>query len=71
MDGGWRLKSFSAVVESGFPGGSVVKNPPASAGDTRGVGSIPESRRFLGRGNGDPLKYFCPVSPWAKKPGGL
>ena len=69
MDGRWRPKSFSAVVESGFPGGSVVKNPPARAGDTRGAGSIPESRRFLGRGNGDPLQYFCPVSPWAKKPG--
>ena len=23
----------------GFPGGSVVKNPPISAGDTRDVGS--------------------------------
>ena len=25
----------------GFPGGTVVKNPPASAGDARDVGSIP------------------------------
>ena len=25
----------------GFPGGSVVKNPPASVGDTRVVGLIP------------------------------
>ena len=24
----------------GFPGGAVVKNPPADAGDARGVGSI-------------------------------
>ena len=59
------------VVESGFPGGSMVKNPPASVRDTRSVGSIPESRRFLGRGNGDPLQCFCPVSLWAKKPGRL
>ena len=28
----------------GFPGGSVVKNPPANAGDT---GSIPDLGRFL------------------------
>ena len=28
----------------GFPGGSVVKNPPADAGD---MGSIPDPGRFL------------------------
>ena len=38
----------------GFPGDSVVKNPPANAGDT---GSIPGSRRSLGEGNGNPLQY--------------
>ena len=38
----------------GFPGVSVVKNPPANAGDT---GSIPGSRRSLGEGNGNPLQY--------------
>ena len=38
----------------GFPGGSVVKNPPANAGD---VGLIPR----LGRspGNGNTLQYSC------------
>ena len=36
----------------GFSGGSVVKNPPANAGD---VGLIPGSRRFLREGNGNPL----------------
>ena len=40
----------------GFPGGSVVKNPPANAGDT---GSIPESGRSPGEGNGSPLQYSC------------
>ena len=29
----------------GFPGGAVVKNPPANAGDSRGAGSIPGSGR--------------------------
>ena len=38
----------------GFPGGSVVKNPPANAGD---LGSIPGSRRSPGGGNGNPLQY--------------
>ena len=34
----------------------MVKNPPASAGDT---GSIPGSGRSPGEGNGNPLKYSC------------
>ena len=32
----------------GFPGGSVVQNPPASAGDAGDKGSIPESGRSPG-----------------------
>ena len=39
-----------------FPGGSVVTNVPASAGD---VGSIPESGRSPGGGNGNPLQHSC------------
>ena len=42
-----------------FPGGTVVKNPPVSAGDTGAVGSILGSGRPLGEGNGNPLQYFC------------
>ena len=37
-----------------FPGGAVVKNPPASVGDT---GSIPGSERSPGEENGTPLQY--------------
>ena len=37
----------------------VVKNPPANAGDLRDVGSIPESKRSPGEGNGSPLQYSC------------
>ena len=37
----------------GSPGGLVIKNPPASAGDT---GSIPGSGRSPGGGNGSPLQ---------------
>ena len=46
------------VIYSG-PGGSVVKNLPAKAGDTRDVGSIPGSGRSLGGGNGNPVQYSC------------
>ena len=41
----------------GFPGGSVVKRLPANAGDAGHTGSIPESERFPGGGNGIPLQY--------------
>ena len=41
----------------GFPGGSVVKNPPANTRDARDGGSIPESGRSPGVGNGNPLQY--------------
>ena len=40
----------------GFPLGSVVKNPPANAGD---MGSIPGSGRSPEVGNGNPLQYSC------------
>ena len=33
----------------------VVKNPPANAGDSRDIGSIPGLGRFPGEGNGNPL----------------
>ena len=39
----------------GFPGGSVVKNLPANAGDR---GPIPRLGRS-GRGHGNPLQYSC------------
>ena len=39
-----------------FPGGSVVKNPPANAGD---VGSIPRLGRSPGERNVIPLQYSC------------
>ena len=32
-------------IYMGFPGGSVIKNLPASSGDAGDVGSTPESRR--------------------------
>ena len=43
----------------GFLGGTVVKNPPANAGDIRDVGLIPGSGRSPGVGNGNPLQYSC------------
>ena len=42
-----------------FPGGSVVKNPPANAGDTGNVSLILKSERSPGIGNGNLLQYSC------------
>ena len=59
----------------GFPGCSVVKNLPATAGDTRDASLIPESGRSPGRVNGNPLQYSCLENPrdrgawWATVPG--
>ena len=44
----------------GFPDGSVVKTPSANAGD---AGSIPESGRSPGEGDGNLLQYSCLGNP--------
>ena len=46
-----------------FPGGSVVKNSPANAGDAGDVGLIPGLGRSLGEGNGNPLQCSCLENP--------
>ena len=48
------MKGYS--IKGGFPGGSVVKNPPANAGD---MSSTP----WLGKGNGYLLQYSCLGNP--------
>ena len=44
----------------GFSHGSVVKNPPANAGD---AGLVPEAGISPGEGNGNPLQYSCLGNP--------
>ena len=51
----------------GFPGGSVVKNSPANAGD---MGLITGPARSPGKGNGNPLPYSCLRIPWTGESGG-
>ena len=55
----------------GFPGGTVVQNPPANAGDAKEPGLIP--------GREDPLEKEMAIHssilaweiPWTEEPGGL
>ena len=72
----WTLKKADLYFRGlGFPGGSVVKNLLASAGD---ASSIPGSRRSPGGGNGNPHQYsllgkfhgqrsLAGYSPWGHK----
>ena len=65
------------VCRTGFPGGSMVKNLPANAGDARGASSIPE----LGRSSLAEEMVILPFHfifsilawkiPWTEEPGGL
>ena len=56
----------------GFPGWSVIKNPPPKTGD---VGLIPGLGRSLGEGNDNPFQYSCLENPmdrgawWAQSTG--
>ena len=47
-------------VSLGFPGGSEGKASACNVGDP---GSIPESGRSPGEGNGNPLQYSCLGNP--------
>ena len=55
--------TWGYMFPRGIPGGSVVKNLPASAGDLRDAGSIPGSGRSPKEGNGYPLQYPCLENP--------
>ena len=53
----WLHFHFHAILS--FPGGTVAKNPPASAAGPRSAGSVPGLEGSPGEGNGDPLQYSC------------
>ena len=53
------LISRVPTAKWGFPGGSLVKNSLANAGDTGEVGLIPESGKLPGERSGNPLQYSC------------
>ena len=51
----------------GFLGVLVIRNPPANAGNTRDVDSIPGPGRPPGGGNGNLLQYYCLGVPWIEE----
>ena len=62
---------FSVPMDRGFPGGAVLRNPPANAGDSRDAGLIPGSGGSPGEGNGNPLSILAWKIPQTEEPGGL
>ena len=55
----------------GFPGGLVMKNPLASAGDVRDASSIPGSGRALEEGMAAHSGILAWKIPRTEEPGGL
>ena len=49
----------------------MVKNPPASAGDIRDIGSAPGLGRSLGGDHGNHYSILAWRIPWSEEPGGL
>ena len=54
------MGDFIEHVESGFPGGTVVKSPPANA---EVAGPVPGSGISPGVGSGKQLQYFFMENP--------
>ena len=54
-----RQKEVVSYIRWGFPGGSVVKNPPAATGASGDSGLVPGSGRSPGEGNGNLFQYSC------------
>ena len=76
-----KFRNFALFVQLGFlpspwepecfPGGSVAKNPPVSAGDTRNMGSLSGSGRSPGEGNAPHSSILIWEIRWTEEHGGL
>ena len=55
----------------GFPGSSMVRNPPADAGDTGDAGLIPGSGRSPEEEMATHSSILAWRIPWTEEPGGL
>ena len=60
----WNWYMCTTINKIGFPDGSVIKNPPANAGDRS---SIPGLGRSIGEGNDNSLKYSCLENPHGQR----
>ena len=61
---------YTSII-SGFPGDSVVKNPPATAGDVRDTGLNPGSERSPEKEMAAHSSILAWRTPWTEEPGKL
>ena len=57
------MKGNKHIQIKDVPGGTMVMNLLANAGDARDAGSIPGLERFPGVQNGNLLQHFCLENP--------
>ena len=69
LPGGYSLIFF--YTYECFPGGSMVKNPPASAGDTGDMGLIPGREDPLEEEMATHSSFLTWKIPWREEPGRL
>ena len=63
--------NLSAILKiRAFPDGTVVKNPPANAGDTEDMGSVPGWGRSPGGGMATYSCILAGENSWTEEPGG-
>ena len=57
----------------GFPGGRAcdAEDGEECACSAGALASVPQSGRYPGVGNCNPLQYSCLGNPWTEEPGGL
>ena len=53
-------------MTSAFPDSSMGNESACNTKDTGDVGLIPGSRKFPGKGNGNPLQYSCLKAPMGR-----
>ena len=65
------IQKRNRCVNRGFPGGAVVKNLPANAGDARDAGSIPGLEDPLEEEMATHSSILAWRIPWREEPGRL
>ena len=60
---GWQYKQDVSIGSMDFPGGSVIKNPPAMQGMQETMSSVPGLERSPGGGHVNSLQYSCLENP--------
>ena len=65
----YKSVNLEHIIMLGFPGDTVVKNLPASSGDTRDMGAVPGLGRSPGVGNGNLLQYSSLENSMDRGPG--